>query len=29
MVDAFARHGLETDSWISTIDRAGARVIGD
>ncbi|HXW10867.1 MAG TPA: homoserine kinase [Steroidobacteraceae bacterium] len=29
MVEAFARHGLETDSWISTIDRAGARVVGD
>ena len=29
MVEAFARHGLETDSWISTIDRAGARVMGD
>ena len=27
MVAAFARHGLETDSWVSTIDRAGARVI--
>jgi homoserine kinase len=29
MVEAFARHGLETDSWISTIDRAGARIVGD
>jgi homoserine kinase len=29
MVDAFARHGLDTDSWVSTFDRAGARVIGD
>jgi hypothetical protein len=29
MVDAFARHGLATDSWVSTIDRAGARVVGD
>jgi homoserine kinase len=29
MVEAFARHGLETDSWVSAIDRAGARVIGD
>lgn len=29
MVNAFARHGLESDSWISTIDRAGARVVGD
>jgi homoserine kinase len=29
MVEAFARHGLESDSWISTIDRAGARVVGD
>lgn len=29
MVDAFARHGLAADSWISTIDRAGARVVSD
>ena len=29
MVEAFARHGLESDSWISTFDRAGARVVGD
>jgi homoserine kinase len=29
MVDAFRRHGLETDSWVSTIDRTGARVVGD
>lgn len=29
MVEAFARHGLATDSWVSTIDRAGARVVGD
>jgi D-3-phosphoglycerate dehydrogenase len=27
--EAFARHGLESDSWVSTIDRAGARVVGD
>jgi hypothetical protein len=29
MVDAFARHGLESDSWVSTFDRAGARVVGN
>jgi homoserine kinase len=29
MVDAFRRHGLETDSWVSAIDRQGARVVGD
>jgi homoserine kinase len=29
MVEAFAKHGLESDSWVSTIDRAGARVTGD
>lgn len=29
MVDAFARHGLDSDSWVSPIDRAGARVVGD
>jgi homoserine kinase len=29
MVQAFARHGLESDSWVSPIDRAGARVVGD
>jgi homoserine kinase len=29
MVAAFAAHGLETDSWVSTFDREGARVVGD
>jgi len=29
MVEAFARHGLQSDRWVSTIDRAGARVVGD
>jgi len=29
MVDAFSRHGLDSDSWVSTFDRAGARVVGD
>ena len=29
MVAAFRRHGLESDSWVSAIDRAGARVVGD
>jgi homoserine kinase len=29
MVDAFRRHGLESDSWVSAIDREGARVVGD
>jgi homoserine kinase len=29
MVSAFRRHGLESDSWVSTIDREGARVVGD
>ena len=29
MVDAFLRHGLDSDSWVSTFDRAGARVVGD
>jgi homoserine kinase len=29
MVEAFTRHGLESDSWVSTIDRVGARVVGD
>ena len=29
MVAAFARHGLASDSWVSTIDREGARVVGD
>jgi homoserine kinase len=29
MVEAFARAGLASDSWVSTIDRAGARVVGD
>ena len=28
MVAAFARHGLETDAWVSTIDPAGARIVG-
>ena len=27
MVAAFRRHGLECDSWVSTIDRQGARVV--
>jgi homoserine kinase len=27
MVDAFRRHGLESDSWVSTIDATGARVV--
>jgi homoserine kinase len=27
MVAAFRRHGLESDSWVSTIDAAGARVV--
>jgi homoserine kinase len=27
MVEAFGRHGLESDSWLSTIDRQGARVV--
>jgi homoserine kinase len=27
MVEAFAAHGLETDSWVSSIDRVGARVV--
>jgi homoserine kinase len=27
MVAAFRAHGLETDSWVSTIDRQGARVV--
>jgi homoserine kinase len=27
MVSAFRKHGLETDSWVSTIDRQGARVV--
>jgi homoserine kinase len=27
MVEAFRRHGLESDSWLSTIDRQGARVV--
>jgi homoserine kinase len=29
MVAAFRKHGLETDSWVSPLDRAGARVVGD
>jgi len=29
MVAAFARHGLECDSWVSAIDRAGARVLDE
>jgi len=29
MVAAFAAHGLETDSWVSAIDRQGARVVAD
>jgi homoserine kinase len=29
MVAAFRKHGLESDSWVSTIDRSGARVVGD
>ena len=27
MVAAFRKHGLETDSWVSAIDREGARVV--
>jgi len=27
MVAAFGRHGLESDSWVSVIDTAGARVV--
>jgi len=27
MVAAFREHGLESDSWVSTIDREGARVV--
>jgi homoserine kinase len=29
MVAAFRKHGLATDSWVSGIDREGARVVGD
>jgi homoserine kinase len=29
MVAAFAANGLATDSWVSKIDREGARVVGD
>ena len=29
MVAAFQAHGLASDSWVSTIDREGARVVGD
>jgi len=28
MVAAFRKHGLETDSWVSPLDREGARVVG-
>jgi homoserine kinase len=28
MVAAFARHSLDSDSWISALDNAGARVVG-
>jgi hypothetical protein len=27
MVEAFAEHNLSSDSWISTIDTEGARVV--
>jgi len=27
MVAAFAAHGLDSDSWISSIEQTGARVI--
>jgi homoserine kinase len=27
MVEAFCKHGLATDSWMSTIDREGARLV--
>jgi homoserine kinase len=27
MVENFRRHGLESDSWVSSIDRDGARVV--
>jgi len=27
MVEAFRRHGLASDSWVSTIDREGARLV--
>jgi len=29
MVAAFRKHGLVTDSWVSSLDREGARVVGD
>jgi hypothetical protein len=29
MVKAFQAHSLPADSWISTIDRQGARLVGD
>jgi homoserine kinase len=29
MVQAFAQHGLDSDAWVSAIDRVGARVVGD
>jgi len=29
MVEAFRAHGLESDSWVSAIDRQGARVVDD
>jgi len=29
MIAAFRDHGLDADGWVSTIDRSGARVVGD
>lgn len=29
MVAAFKSHGLDSDSWVSSFDREGARVVGD
>jgi hypothetical protein len=29
MTAAFTAHGLESDSWISALDNAGARVVED
>jgi len=29
MVAAFKAHGLDSDSWVSAIDRQGARVVDD
>jgi homoserine kinase len=29
MVEAFRRAGLESDSWISSLDNPGARVVGE